>query len=227
MPYTAQTWVDGNTSYPLSAARMSNIENGLVAAAAIADIGHRAMTTATRDGLSSVTAGTMIYNTTVGALQVYNGTTWRTVIERTIPPMCQMIVTAAQSIGTSATDATLTSSSFALDTDSMGGTANRITITTAGVYQVSYSIQFAANATGYRAATIAKNGTGSAVSGTGTGATAMFGSTSSGTSLTATVLMNLAAADYLTLVAAQSSGGALALSSVSMFLQASFVGRAS
>jgi hypothetical protein len=31
-PYTPQTWVDANPSYPLSAARMLNMENGVAAA---------------------------------------------------------------------------------------------------------------------------------------------------------------------------------------------------
>lgn len=78
MAYTAQTWVDGNATYPLSAARMTNIENGLVAAAQVADQGGRIMSTATRDGLASVTTGTEIYNTTTNAMEVWNGTAWIT-----------------------------------------------------------------------------------------------------------------------------------------------------
>jgi len=78
MAYTAQTWVDGNATYPLSAARMTNIENGLVAAASVADQGGRIMSTATRDGLASVTTGTEIYNTTTGAMEVWNGSAWIT-----------------------------------------------------------------------------------------------------------------------------------------------------
>ena len=78
MAYTAQTWVDGNATYPLSAARMTNIENGLVAAAQVADQGGRIMSTATRDGLASVTTGTEIYNTTTNAMEVWNGSAWIT-----------------------------------------------------------------------------------------------------------------------------------------------------
>ena len=33
-------------------------------------------TTTERDALSSVTAGSIIYNTTTNKLQVYNGSTW-------------------------------------------------------------------------------------------------------------------------------------------------------
>ena len=76
MAYTAQTWVDGNATYPLSAARMTNIENGLVAAAGVADLGQRSMTTATRDGLASPTTGTMIWNTTTSQYETYNGSAW-------------------------------------------------------------------------------------------------------------------------------------------------------
>ena len=225
MPYSAQTWVDGNTSYPLSAARMGVIEAGLVSAASNADQGHRVMTTATRDGLSGVVTGTMIYNSTLSVLQVWNGTAWKTAAQSTVVPMCQMVITASLSIATTATDQTVTSASFPIDTDSMGGTANRITITTAGVYAVSYSISYAANATGYRAATVAVSGVGSVTAKTGQGFIETFGSASAQSALTVTKLVSLAAADYLTLVTAQSSGAALALGSQNMFLQAQYVSR--
>ena len=35
------------------------------------------VTTAERGGLSGVTAGAMVYNTSVNRLQVYNGSTWK------------------------------------------------------------------------------------------------------------------------------------------------------
>jgi hypothetical protein len=38
MAYTAQTWVDNNPAYPLSAARLSVMENGISAAFARADL---------------------------------------------------------------------------------------------------------------------------------------------------------------------------------------------
>jgi hypothetical protein len=76
MPYTPQTWVDNNASYPLSAARMNTIESGISTAASVADQGHRILTTVQRDALTGVTAGTMIYNTTAQQMQIYIGTGW-------------------------------------------------------------------------------------------------------------------------------------------------------
>jgi hypothetical protein len=76
MPYTPQTWSDNNASYPLSAARMSNIESGIQTTATIADIGHRSLTTTQRDALGAVTTGTMIYNSTTAQIEAYLGGTW-------------------------------------------------------------------------------------------------------------------------------------------------------
>ena len=76
MPYTPQTWVDNNASYPLSAARMNTIETGIQSSASVADQGHRILTTVQRDALTGVTAGTMIYNSTAQQMQIYIGTGW-------------------------------------------------------------------------------------------------------------------------------------------------------
>ena len=158
----------------------------------------------------------------------YNAYTATNISNLIVPPMCQMVITASQALGTSGADATLTSSSFAIDTDSMSGTPNRITIATAGVYLVSYSIQFTANATGSRGATVALNGTGSALSGTGIAPTILSGvSASALTSVMNTKLVSLNANDYLTLVGVQNSGGSLSLSSVNQYLQALWIGRTS
>jgi hypothetical protein len=76
MAYTKQTWVDNNLSYPVSAARMTAIENGIEAAANVADQGHRILTTAQRDALGTVTTGTIIYNSTTSRFEFYNGSAW-------------------------------------------------------------------------------------------------------------------------------------------------------
>lgn len=78
MPYSPQTWIDGNASFPLSAARMTNIETGLQNAASVADQGHRILTTAQRDALGVVTTGTTIYNSTTGNVEIYSGSAWVT-----------------------------------------------------------------------------------------------------------------------------------------------------
>ena len=158
----------------------------------------------------------------------YNTYTATNVTNLIAPAMCQMVVTASQALASTGVDATLTSSSYALDNDTMSGTPNRITIQTAGVYQVSYSIQFLAHATGYRGATVALNGVGSALSGTGIAPAAMgANSAGGGTSLTNTKLVSLNAGDYLTLVGVQNSGGSLSLSGVNQYLQALWIGRTS
>ena len=80
MPYSKQTWVDNDSAYPLSAARMTVIEDGVEAAAAIADQGHRILTTAQRDALTGLTAGVMIYNTTTSLTEVWTGSAWISVV---------------------------------------------------------------------------------------------------------------------------------------------------
>lgn len=157
----------------------------------------------------------------------YNAYTATNISNLIVPPMCQMVITPSLSIATTATDQTVTSASFAIDTDTMSGIPNRITIATAGVYLVSFSLQYAGNATGYRAATVAVSGTGSATASTGQGYTVLFGSASAATTLVNTKLVSLATNDYLTLVTAQSSGGSLLLSSVNQYLQALWIGRTS
>ena len=76
MPYSKQTWVDNNLSYPVSAARMGAIENGIEAAAIVADIGHRSLTTTQRNALGVVTTGTMIYNSTTQKIETYFAGAW-------------------------------------------------------------------------------------------------------------------------------------------------------
>lgn len=76
MAYTKQTWIDDNAAYPVSAARMGVIEQGVFDAAATADQGHRILTTAQRDALGVVTTGTEIYNTTTAQTEIYTGSAW-------------------------------------------------------------------------------------------------------------------------------------------------------
>ena len=85
----------------------------------------------------------------------------------------------------------------------------KVTVTTAGVYLVSYVVQFDSSGTGVRSATIAKNGTGSPSSATGTGWTQTAGQSAGSHSFGASVLMSLAANDYLQIAVRQTSGGNL------------------
>ena len=153
MAYTPQTWVDNNASYPLSAARMNTMESGIAAAASVADQGHRILTTAERDALAGVTAGTMIYNSTLNRIQVYFNSAWvdadqfRTVgannySARIVPPACR----AKRTDNTSYTSgAALSFDLEDFDTDGMHDTVtnnDRITIQTAGIYLVVFNYTF-------------------------------------------------------------------------------------
>jgi len=186
--------------------------------------GVESYTTAQKTALTGVSTGTVVYDSTLAQLQVWNGTAWKTAAQSTVVPMCQMVVTPSLSIA-NGTDQTVTSASFSIDTDTMGGTANRITITTAGVYAVSYSLIYSVSATGYRAATVAVNGVGSAASSTGQGYTLLGGWAAAFTTLTNTKLVSLLAGDYLTLVTVQTSGAALAFTGGNQLLQAQYVSR--
>jgi hypothetical protein len=75
MAYTKQTWVDNNLSYPVSAARMGAIENGIEAAASVAD-NFRIAATAP----ASPTVGQTWYDSTTGTLREWNGSAWRMIV---------------------------------------------------------------------------------------------------------------------------------------------------
>ena len=78
MAYSPQTWSDGNASYPVSAARMGNIETGLQAAALVADQGVQILTTTAKNALTGVTTGWMVYDSTLAVFQFWNGSAWQT-----------------------------------------------------------------------------------------------------------------------------------------------------
>jgi hypothetical protein len=75
MAYTKQTWVDNNLSYPVSAARMGAIEDGIEAAANVAD-NFRISATAP----ASPTVGQTWYDSTTGTLREWNGSAWRMIV---------------------------------------------------------------------------------------------------------------------------------------------------
>lgn len=220
MAYTAQTWVDGNATYPLSAARMSNIENGLVAAAGIADVGHRALTTAQRDGLASVTAGTMIYNTTLGRIQVYNGSAWVAPDQVSLNPVCLLRKNAAQSIpNTTWTSLTFGAGEELYDTNGWHDTTTntaRITPNIAGLYVLTANNYWASGTTS--GARIMKNGS------TYIAMSESTGGQRAGESLSVMEFMN-GTTDYVTFDVYQSSGGALNTSTAAYpNFQAAFLG---
>ena len=77
MAYSPQTWTDGNASYPVSAARMGNIETGIQNAALVADQGVQLLTTSAKNALSPAT-GWMVNDTTLAQFQFWNGSAWQT-----------------------------------------------------------------------------------------------------------------------------------------------------
>lgn len=145
MAYTKQTWVDGNSAYPVSAARMGVLEQGVFDAAATADQGHRVLTTAQKTALGTVTTGTMVYDSTLNQLQVYNGTKWVASSTTNVPPSCQVIRTTDLTGYT--TYAGITWSSSAWDTDGMWTSGANITINTTGLYTVTFAGVATATAT--------------------------------------------------------------------------------
>lgn len=230
MAYTAQTWVDGNATYPLSAARMTNIENGVVAAAAVADAGHRILTTAQRDALGAVTVGTMIYNSTLGRIQVYfNGAwvdtdTFRTVGATrynnfAVPPSCRLINTANISPFTSGNTITWSSESF--DTDDMHSTTtntDRITVVTAGIYYVYGVVNSTLASAGGSTMSIECRVNGSASNIVFTEAQVDGSAFSGGTyAFSGSGLWNLAATDYLTLIYNTNNPGTKTITTASSF----------
>lgn len=145
------------------------------------------------------------------------------------PPMCKLKVNATQSLP-NGTDTMVTFGASDFDTDTMGttGASARITINTAGVYLVTYSVGFAAGTPGGgRFVTIAKNGTGSALNATGFGWNGAAGSTSLQSMVTNAVTLSLAATDYLQINAWQSSGGNLNIGAIpeSTFFSVVWIGK--
>jgi hypothetical protein len=147
-----------------------------------------------------------------------------------VPPMCKLSSSAATST-TNATDTIIALGTSDFDTDSMGttGASARITINTAGVYLVSYSVTWGTSASGSRWATVSKNGVGSPVGGTGNGWTGTVPSSTSTTNNLSSFLLSLAASDYLQLYVHQTSGGSLNAGTIGAgsFLSAIWIGRTS
>jgi hypothetical protein len=158
MAYTPQTWVDNNASYPLSAARMNTMESGIAAAASVADQGHMILTTAQRDALGAVTAGTTIYNSTLTRVQTYydgawvDGDTFRTVGANkynnvVVPPSASIRRTTDQTGYASGGQITWQSTQYDTDTMWSAGAPTRLTVNTAGIYLITFYVYLTATAT--------------------------------------------------------------------------------
>ena len=124
-------------------------------------------------------------------------------------PACRVYHSAAQSLANN-TDTTLAFNSERYDTDSMHDTVtlnSRVTFNKAGLYTLFATLDFAANATGIRVAYIMLNAT------TTLALDIRNASSADVTSLTLATTYKFAAGDHVILVAKQTSGGALNVSS--------------
>lgn len=154
--YVKQTWVDGNPSNPVSAARMGVIEQG--------------------------------------------------VFDAHFQPAARAFNSANISIATATTTA-ITLDSERFDTDTIHDTVtnnSRLTCKTAGKYQITGNVSWAASAGGtFRAVQIRLNGA------TTIAAALNSPSASNSSDMAVTTLYDLAVNDYVELMVRQDSGGAL------------------
>jgi hypothetical protein len=133
----------------------------------------------------------------------------------TNPPCARLRgVLTAQSIATGGAGTPVAYTVADLDTDAgwASATPSRYVCQVPGWYSVSAYVSFASNATGTRVVSLAKNGAN--LDGTVVGVPA---NSASSTSITTGQLVQLAAGDYLECWVAQTSGAALAISSIAGF----------
>ena len=142
-----------------------------------------------------------------------------------VPPACRMIRATTQSIPNSA-DTIISMSSAEYDTDSMAttGAASRITITTPGIYLITYEIKWATAGTFNRVAFVGKNGSSLRL------ADARISPTTGVLFFASSAVASLIATDFLTPYAYQASGAAVDVttdSGYSAALTATWIGRTS
>jgi hypothetical protein len=144
---------------------------------------------------------------TVVVGQIMTAATWNAQVRDNLSflgqvPRAQAYQTAAQSLPNNAATSVLFDSEV-YDSDNIHSTAtntSRFTIATPGLYQCSYTVHFAANATGLRFARWFRNGV---------AATAVNGTPNGQTSIAQTKSFSCIAGDYLEVQMQQASGAAL------------------
>lgn len=122
--------------------------------------------------------------------------------------------------GTTATTCAVSGTSYAMnwdtedyDSDSMHSTSSntsRIVLNTAGLYTISVSVYFAANATGIRTIDVRKNAAGSGAGGTQIKQFRAGATSASSGQVNGSCQETFAAGDYFELFAIQTSGASLA-----------------
>lgn len=214
------------SSYNIISADIQDHESRL---AAIAPMGHQVLTTAQKTALIGVATGTMVYDSTIGVLQTWNGSAWVSIVERTSPPMCSFTSDSSQTYASGA-NVLVNATTLEIDTDNMSGGLSpaTININTAGVYRVSFAVGFGAAgaSVGYRAACLRINGSGNAngTSPYGKMYTVVGGTTYSQT-LAQSAILNFSAGTYLNLVASQGSGSLAYTSNGGNHFEVTYIGR--
>ena len=142
-----------------------------------------------------------------------------------VPPACRLIRATAQTIPNSA-DTIISMSSAEYDTDSMAttGASSRITISTPGIYLITYEVKWATGATFGRVAFVGKNGSSLRL------ADARVSPTTGVLYITSSAVASLIATDYLVPYVFQVSGGNFDVvtdSGYSCALTATWIGRTS
>ena len=156
-----------------------------------------------------------------------------------VPPMVQVSL-ASFSLASSGTayyaafDSTdINAGSDVTVTNGTSGTtaanAGKLTVTTAGVYLVTYNVEFASNASGVRRVVVGVDGTINPNTPNGYGFIQSAAANGGSTVITGTVALSLSASSYVQIGMAQTSGGALTVNSLSGtgFLQMLWIGQAS
>ena len=152
------------------------------------------------------------YNTipTVSTGDVYTATAHNNIVANVnnyrVAPACAAYHSAAQSIPNATATAVLLNSEY-YDTDDMHSTASltsRITIATAGIYQLTANVLFDIGGTGMRDVAFYKNG-----ATTYRGSSTLNITASFFTSVNATTTMSLAASDYIEVYVYHTQGTAL------------------
>ena len=107
--------------------------------------------------------------------------------------------------------------------------AGKLTVTTAGVYLVTYNVEFGSNATGVRRVVVGVDGTINPNTPNGYGFVQSAAGNGGSTVVTGTVALSLSASSYVQIGMAQTSGGALTVNSLNAvgFLQMLWLGQAS
>jgi len=131
------------------AANANSIATGAVTSAKILDgtivagdisstyPGHQVVTTTQKNALTGVTTGTMVYDSTLGLVQMWNGTVWTAVPQPRIGAKVHLTANASAS-------ATVSWNAAQYDTDPAGamwsaGDPTKVTIQTAGLWQLSFN----------------------------------------------------------------------------------------